>query len=223
MFVYIVVYASKVLRQKNVTLEKTEQKKIYVMSVLNMIPFPDKKYNIIYADPPWSYGDKVLNHGHGKRFDPLSNHYSSMSKKELLDLPVRGISDVDCVLFLWSTDSHIPEAIELIKQWGFTYKTVGFYWLKLSRNTLLPQTNLGKWTQKNIEICLLATKGKMSKYLEDRTIHQLVEAPRNKHSKKPLEVKDKIVKMFGDLPRIELFARQKTGGWDVWGDSENLK
>jgi 16S rRNA G966 N2-methylase RsmD len=59
MFVYIVVYASKVLRQKNVTLEKTEQKKIYVMSVLNMIPFPDKKYNIIYADPPWSYGNEV--------------------------------------------------------------------------------------------------------------------------------------------------------------------
>jgi len=177
-----------------------------------------KKYNVIYADPPWRYGDKVLNNGHGKRFDGLDKHYSVMSLLEIMKLPVSNISDDNCVLFLWTTDSHIPEALNVIKSWGFVYKTIAFYWMKTSKKTGKFTTNLGKWTQKNGEICLFATRGKCSSMMKQRNIHQLVISPRRGHSEKPIEVKNRIERMFGCLPRIELFAREKTEGWDVWGD-----
>lgn len=177
-----------------------------------------KKYQIIYADPPWKYGDKVLNNGHGKRFDSLNLKYDSLNEHNISELKVSKISDETCVLFIWTTDSHIQEALNVIKKWGFKYKTVAFYWLKVSKNTGKPQSNLGKWTQKNAEICLFATKGKCQKLLKNRKIHQLIIAPRTEHSRKPYQAIKNIELMFGDLPRIELFARQKTEGWDVWGN-----
>ena len=177
-----------------------------------------KKYQIIYADPPWKYGDRVMNKGHGGRFDSLQLHYSSMTTKEICSLPIKEMCDENCLLFIWTTDSHIPDCLKVISSWGFVYKTVGFYWLKTSPKTGLPSPNLGKWTQKNGELCFLATKGKCSQFIKDRKIHQLIQEPRSKHSKKPLETKRRITKMFGDVPCIELFARQRTPGWDVWGN-----
>ena len=168
-----------------------------------------QKYQVIYADPPWDYQQCRLS-GSAKK------HYPTMRIEELCALPVAEIADRDCALFLWATFPQLPEALRLIQAWGFVYKTVAFVWLKQNRKALTWFYGLGFWTRSNAEICLLATKGHPKR--QSAGIHQLVISPVERHSKKPDEVREKIVELMGDVPRIELFARQQTPGWDVWGN-----
>ncbi len=185
-----------------------------------MIPFPDKKYNIIYADPPWSFSSKELQKYGGERFTSIEKHYKTQSGNWIKELPVNSIAEGDCALFMWTTDAHIKEAIETIEAWGFKYITVAFVWEK---KTVTGKTvaNLGAWTMKNYEICLLGTKGAMLKHKKVNNIYQKVEALRTKHSKKPQKVRRNIELLFGMLPKIELFARERPEGWDVWGNEVN--
>jgi len=132
-------------------------------------------------------------------------------------LPIKKLADKDCALFLWVTDSHLCDGLELIKKWGFTYKTIAFVWVKKTNKGNLC-ANVGSWTMKNTEICLLGTKGNMLKYKNKNNIFQLVEAERSKHSKKPEEVRKRIEELFPNTYKIELFARQKAEGWNVWGN-----
>ena len=168
-----------------------------------------QKYQVIYADPPWDYQQCRLS-GSAKK------HYPTMRIEELCALPVAEIADRDCALFLWATFPQLPEALRLIQAWGFVYKTVAFVWLKQNRKALTWFYGLGFWTRSNAEICLLATKGHPKR--QSAGIHQLVISPVEQHSKKPDEVREKIAALMGDVPRIELFARQQTPGWDVWGN-----
>jgi N6-adenosine-specific RNA methylase IME4 len=169
-----------------------------------------KKYNIIYADPPWSYNDKMETHS----FSEL-NHYSTMSLQEIKDLPIKELAEKDSVLFLWVVSPMLDWGFEVIKSWGFKYKTVAFVWSKHSKNGK-KIANLGRWTMGNVEMCLIATKGKPKRIKNN--VRQLVEAERTVHSKKPAEVAKRIVDLMGDLPRIELFARETSPGWDAWGN-----
>lgn len=172
--------------------------------------FPDKKYQIIYADPPWSYRDKALsgNRGSGCK-------YEIQSKEWIDSLPVKEISDNNCVLFLWVTMPKLDECWELIEKWGFKYKTVAFTWVKRNKKAQSWFWGMGRWTRANAELCLLATKGKPKRI--NSAVHSIIDTPIQAHSQKPNETRDKILNLVGDLPRIELFARQKTEGWDVWG------
>jgi len=142
-----------------------------------------------------------------------------MNTENICALPVAEIAAKDCILFLWATFPNLPEAFEVIKAWGFTYKTVAFVWVKRNKKSLSWFWGLGYWTRANAEICLLATKGKPQRY--SRKVHQIIDTPIQEHSKKPPEARDKIIELAGDLPRIELFARIKTPGWDVWGNEVN--
>lgn len=139
-----------------------------------------------------------------------------MGIEELAKLQVEDIAERDCTLFLWATFPMLNEAMQLIRKWGFSYKTVGFVWLKQNRKSSTWFYGLGFWTRGNAEICLLATKAHPKRSSAD--IHQLIISPIEEHSKKPDEVREKIVALMGDLPRIELFARKKIKGWDVWGN-----
>lgn len=139
-----------------------------------------------------------------------------MSLAELSALPVHEIAEKDCALFLWATFPQLPEALRLIKAWGFVYKTVAFVWLKTNKKARTWFYGLGFWTRGNAEICLLATKGHPKR--QAANIHQFIISPIEQHSKKPDETRDRIVALMGELPRIELFARQETPGWDVWGN-----
>ena len=168
-----------------------------------------KKYSIIYADPPWRY---EMKNGQGV----AENHYSTMEIEEICSLPVQEICDKDCVLFLWVTFPKLPEAFRVIKAWGFQYKTVAFVWIKLNRSGKGYFFGMGYWTRSNAEICLLAVRGKPKRV--SRKVFQLIASPLQEHSKRPEEVRERIVELMGDLPRIELFARQKSPGWDVWGN-----
>ena len=134
----------------------------------------------------------------------------------LCALPVETLAAKDCLMFLWATFPMLPEALRLIQAWGFTFKTVAFVWLKRNKKSPTWFYGLGHWTRGNAEICLLATKGHPKR--QSAGVHQLIVSPVEQHSKKPDIVRDKIVALMGDLPRIELFARQKSPGWDVWGN-----
>ena len=187
-----------------------------------MIPFPDKKYQIIYADPPWDYGGQKLNTStNGKE---LNDHYPTMQDDEILSLPVRNIADKDCWLFMWIVYSKLPLALEVMKNWGFKYSTVAFEWFKLTE-TGKPVCFMGQNVVGGaIELCILGKRGGLSR--KRKNIHRLIESPRFEHSRKPPIVRHRIMELLGDLPRIELFARKKDmlfdaecfDGWDVWGN-----
>jgi len=176
--------------------------------------FPNKKYNIIYADPPWYF----KNYNNAKAQTNPESHYKTMTMKEIAELPVNDIAAKDCVLFMWCTDPLLNKQIPIVEQWGFTYKTVGFHWVKTNKDKSknLYFKTVGYLPRANNEICILATKGKPKRI--GTNVDRLVVADRREHSRKPDCVKDRIVELCGDLPRIELFARQKTEGWDVWGN-----
>lgn len=139
-----------------------------------------------------------------------------MTIQELYALPVAKIAADDCVLFMWATFPQLAEALRLISAWGFTYKTVAFVWLKKNRVSDSWFFGMGFWTRGNAEICLLATKGKPKR--QSAKVHQFIISPIRRHSQKPDEARDKIVELMGDVSRIELFGREITPGWDVWGN-----
>lgn len=173
----------------------------------------NNRYSIIYADPPWAYqvwSDK----GKGRSAE---NHYPTISKTDIQNLPISRICEKDCVLFLWVTAPCLEQGLELIRAWGFTYKTVAFTWVKQNKKSDSFFTGMGYYTRANAEYCLLATKGKILER-KSRTVHSVVCSHIERHSKKPNEVRDRIVQLFGDIPRIELFAREYADGWHCWGN-----
>ena len=176
-----------------------------------------KKYQIIYADPPWSFGGGGVFQDGGRPIRKTANQYRLTSTKDLMLLPIETIACDDALLFMWTTDQHIPDALKLMAAWSFRYCTVAFYWVKRYASGSLC-SNVGCWTMKNVEQVLLGLKGKPMRLKQQRNIKQLVEAVRTKHSAKPDEVRKRIVALCGDIPRIELFARTKTPDWDVWGN-----
>lgn len=171
-----------------------------------------KKYGVIYADPPWHY--KVYSKkGMGRSAE---SHYPTMKLEDIKALPVADLADRDCALFLWVTLPCLLEGIEVLKAWGFEYKTTAFVWVKQNRKADSLFWGMGFWTRSNAEICLLGTKGRPKR--KDAGIHQVVISHVEEHSRKPQEVHDRIIRLMGDVPRIELFARRKTEGFDVWGN-----
>ena len=173
---------------------------------------PNKKYNIIYADPAWHF--KTYSNKGEKR--SAIQHYDCLNINDICNLPVNDIADDDCILFIWVIDSMLPEALQVIKKWNFKYKTVAFTWVKQNKISDGYFTGMGYWTRCNPEQCLLATKGNPKRL--SKAVRQLIISKRQEHSKKPNCVRNKIIELCGDLPRIELFARQKTEGWDSWGN-----
>ena len=173
-----------------------------------------KKYNIIYADPPWSYKDK--RDKHPRMCGGAISHYNTMSIEQIKSLPIKELAADNCMLFLWVTFPNLQEGLDVIKAWGFKYKTLGFSWIKTNKNNGKPFFGIGYYTKSNCEVCLIGVKGKPIKV--SNSVSSVIISPRQEHSKKPDQIRDKIVELCGDVPRIELFARQKTEGWDVWGN-----
>jgi len=174
-----------------------------------LIPFPNKKYNIIYADPAWSYTGNMMN-------SSVTDHYKTMSLEDICNLSVENIADKNCILFMWVTLPKLNQFMEVINSWGFEYKTTAFVWVKKNKISNSFFMGLGRWTRANPEICILATKGKITR--KSNKVRQLQIFPIEQHSKKPDKFRDLIIELCGNLPRIELFARQKVDGWDYWGN-----
>ena len=145
-----------------------------------------------------------------------TDHYKTMSLQDICNLPVKKIADDNCILFMWVTLPKLNQFMDVIKSWGFEYKSTAFVWVKKNKISNSFFMGLGRWTRANPEICVLATKGKISR--RSNKVRQLQIFPIEQHSKKPDEFRNLIIELCGDLPRIELFARQKTDGWDAWGN-----
>ena len=179
--------------------------------------FPDKKYNIIYADPPWKFTSPKFQDGNRGFGNRVEDRYKTMNIKEICDLPIKKIADKNCILFLWIIDSHLEKSFKIFKSWGFRFATIGFTWVKQYKSGSYCY-NFGTYTLKSTEICLIGLKGKLKKLKNKNNVKGLVFAERTKHSKKPDYIRKQIVELCGDLPRIELFARNRYKGWDSWGN-----
>ncbi len=170
---------------------------------------PNKNYKIIYADPPWRFN---------MRKDLRGIHfvkYPTMRTEDICNIPVNKISDNNCILFMWMVFPMLDEGLKVMRAWGFEPKTVGFTWGKLYSNGT-PFMGMGNWTRSNSEFCYIGVKGKPQRVCEN--IRSLVLSVPREHSRKPERIRKDIVKLCGDLPRIELFARKKYEGWDAWGN-----
>ena len=139
-----------------------------------------------------------------------------MDTADLAKLPIADIADKDCVLFLWATYPKLKDAFQVIEGWGFTYKTCAFTWVKLNPSGVGLHFGLGYWTRQNPELVLLATRGKPKRV--NNCVSNVIVSPRGRHSAKPPKVRDEIVRLMGDLPRIELFARETAPGWNSMGN-----
>lgn len=181
----------------------------------------EKKYDIIYADPPWEFRVRSQK-GAGRSAE---NHYKTQSIGFLKDMPIETLCKANCVLLMWATFPCLAQAIELGKAWGFTYKTVTFTWVKTNKNNSNIFMGMGYYTRSNVEIVLLFTRGKPLKR-KANGVPQVLISPRGKHSEKPDEIRKRIVRLFGEVNRLELFARQNLSndnanifeGWDVFGN-----
>ena len=178
------------------------------------------KYDVIYADPPWSYyNDMSVSPDcttiKGMRRPP----YPVLSTKDICKIPVNKISNDNCILFIWTTDYHLEKCMDVIRAWEFVYKTVGFVWAKKNRNGS-QVSFMGAYTKKSgCELCLIATKGKDAhRMVIKHNVNSFIEYPRQEHSKKPNIIRDRIVDLIGDRKRVELFARETFCGWDSWGN-----
>lgn len=179
-----------------------------------MILFPNKKYQIIYADPPWEYKES----GSGNRV--VDAHYPTMNINDICNLPVKDICEDTSILFMWVTFPRLEQGLQVIKAWEFEYYGLGFDWVKTNKNSDSPFWGMGYYTRQNTEICLVGVKKDKSKRIKPqvRNILSVIHSKKREHSRKPDEIRDNIVKICGDIPRIELFARQKFDGWDSWGN-----
>jgi len=185
-----------------------------------MIPVVNK-YEIIYVDPPWDYKRK----GGPKHIGTAAQTYPTMSDKDVYNLNVDELADDNCFLFLWATWPKLAEGIKSIESWGFRYVTAAFVWVKTNKKaTETLFWGSGHYTRANSEICLLGVKGKPK--VMNHGVHQVIPndimpselvVPNTKHSRKPKEARDRIIKLCGDIKRIELFATEDTEGWDAWG------
>lgn len=180
-----------------------------------------KKYNIIYLDPPWQFNN--INTG-GSLSSGSANQYPVLTLDKLKALPINQMADDNCLLAMWWVASQPQEALDLLKAWGFTLKLMtGFVWVKLTKNEKL-HFGMGFSTRAGSECCLFAVKGKPKRVNASIRSVELVDfeeetfaAKVEEHSTKPDIFRIRLVELMGDIPRLEIFAREKPLGWDVLG------
>jgi len=188
-----------VMKRSNSNIDSTE----------TVLPHP-QLFSVLYGDCPWRY-----NFARHKKNGGCT--YPTMSTKELCDLPVAEITAPNAILFQWAPGPKMKDAIKVMEAWGFTHKTKGFTWIKLNRKNGQLYSGLGSYTCGNTEDCIIGVKGKSLRRI-NRSVKQIIVAPIGKHSAKPPQARWRIEQMYGDVPRIELFARQTAPGWVSLGN-----
>lgn len=172
-----------------------------------------KKYNLIYADPAWTYRDKANDGERG-----AAHKYDVMTLQDICRLPVWDLAADSCLLAMWWVPTQPMEALKVVEAWGFRFMTMkGFTWHKTNKHKGNSAIGMGHMTRANSEDCLFAVKGKLPDRM-DASICQHITSPRMEHSAKPPIIRDRLVQLLGDVPRIELFSRDNIDGWDNWGN-----
>lgn len=176
----------------------------------------DGQYRVIYADPPWWYNNRHTTDSIG-----ACRHYPLMRTEEICALPVAHCCADNCILFLWATWPTLTDALMVIEAWGFRYCTCGFAWVKTVGDSSKPFFGIGYYTKSNTEVCLIGVKGSMPPAVND--VSQVIMSPRREHSRKPDRARYLIEQMYPDVPRLEMFARERAPGWDAWGNQTELR
>lgn len=190
------------------TTERSPQQNIYPnFDTIN------RQYNIIYVDPPYSFRVHYKDNNGTRN----ANHfYNTMTDQDIIKLPLSKIAAPNCALFLWIPSPNLLLLNDIFTSWGFVFKTIAFTWVKTYPNSTKIRCGMGHYTRAGSESCLLATRGRLK--VQNHSVKQVIVAPYTRHSEKPAEIRDRIVQLYGDLPRIELFARTIVSGWDAHGD-----
>lgn len=171
---------------------------------------PNKRYSIIYADPPWHHTNVIRNRA--KAHYGAYQQYPVMKTPEICALPISEIAEANSLLFLWTTGALFEDGMQVGRAWGYKFATVAFVWNK--PNKKLP----GFYTMSQCEFCLVLKRGKIPQPRGKRNISQFLECKGGRHAEKPAEIRERITKMFPLQTKIELFARQRFEGWDAWGN-----
>ena len=175
---------------------------------------PAGPFSVIYADPPWAWSKAPLkNRGRART---VEKEYSTLQLDDITALPVNSVAATDSVLFLWATGPKLPLALTVMAAWGFSYKTIGFTWVKENRKSPGLFMGMGFFTRANSELCLVGARGSLKR--QNAGVRQVITAPVSEHSRKPTEARDRITRLYGDVPRLEMFARERVPGWTSWGD-----
>ncbi len=165
-----------------------------------------KLYDVIYADPPWKYQRNWIT-----LTRPIENHYPTMFLEDIKKLKIP--AKKNAILYLWTTAPKIQEALEVMNSWGFEYKSQ-LIWNKM-------KLGLGHWFRINHELLLVGVKGTFPTPPPSLRIQSIYNEKKGKHSKKPNYIRSLIKKWYPEADRLEMFARQKFKGWDVWGNEVN--
>jgi site-specific DNA-methyltransferase (adenine-specific) len=179
------------------------------------------KYNIILADPPWRFKNWSMKElaERGEKWARRNGRspYDVMTTEDIASLLVANIAAKNAILMMWATYPKLTDALQVISAWGFEYKTCAFTWIKLNKSGSGFKFGLGYHSRGNCELCLLATRGKGLRRV-DNGVPNLLITPVRDHSQKPDEARDRIERLYGNVPRIELFARQERPGWVALGN-----
>ena len=165
---------------------------------------PDKKFGVVYADPPWMFEPYSAESGMDRAAD---NHYPTMTLDAVKAIPIPAAED--CALFLWATVPMLPQALQVMDAWSFTYKSA-IVWLK-------DKVGTGYWTGNRVELLLIGTRGSIPAPAPGEQPRQVIEAPRGRHSEKPTAFAELIEKLYPNVPKLEMFARARRDGWESWG------
>jgi len=174
-----------------------------------------KKYSVIYADPPWSFNSKKTG---GSMKSGAASQYPTMSSEDLKNLDVESISNDSSLLVMWYVGSQSQEALDLCRAWGFRCVNInGFVWRKLTKHGK-DHFGMGSITRAGSESALVGIKGRTGGIIKDRGVRSVISAKTGKHSQKPHDFRQAIEKLCGETSRLEMFAREKFDGWDVFGN-----
>jgi N6-adenosine-specific RNA methylase IME4 len=203
-----ILRAAQDIRARKAEIRRAERIERLAATCNHSTPFPsDRRYAVLYADPPWHF--EVYNEESGIE-RAAGNHYSTMSLDEICALPVPRLASPDAALFMWTTVPHLRESFDVLVAWGFEYKT-NIVWVK-------DKIGLGYFVRNQHELLLVATRGDMPLPSPGNRPSSVIDAPRREHSRKPDEAYELIERMYSELPKLELFARQARPGWDAWGN-----
>ncbi len=175
-----------------------------------------KKYDVILADPPWKFEYWIPGQGKKNGSRAAQAHYPVMNTEDICKLGLGRFGKENSILFLWGVWPRIQDTFDVMEAWGYEYKTVGFVWVKSNKTGFGHFMGMGYYTRSNTEPCLLATRGSIP--VQDHSVSQLLYTPVRKHSQKPDLIYSKIEALYPDMDYLELFARRKREGWDVWGN-----
>lgn len=190
---------------------------------------PEKTFGAVHADVPWSFKVRTPA-GEGRS---ASRHYATMSLPDIkaMGKDVKRVAAKNCHLFFWTTQPFLPDALDIMREWGFKFSSVAFTWIKLKPEVLAEQftplhlveadlhVGLGMTTRKNSELCLLGRRGSPKRLAKD--VREVILSPVREHSRKPDETYDRI-KAYCAGPYLDLFARQERSGWTSWGNETKL-